>query len=223
MIVDEEHENSFKQADSAPRYHGEIWPSCSRPSARQTLLGSATPSVESDFNAATGKYGLVTLAERYGGAVLPRVIVSDTLRAAKRGEKRSHFNKALLDRIGEALQAGSQAILFQNRRGFSPYVECGHCGWTANCPDCNVSLTYHKSDGSLRCHYCGYRIPVPAVCPSCGTGSWPPRGFQPRNRAGNSPPFSPKPRSTGSTPIRRSRRADTAGSWRRSSRGGPTF
>ena len=178
VIVDEEHENSFKQADSAPRYHGRdpavmLAALC----GAKTLLGSATPSVESYFNAATGKYGLVTLAERYGGAVLPRVIVSDTLRAAKRGEKRSHFNKVLLDRIGEALQAGSQAILFQNRRGFSPYVECGHCGWTANCPDCNVSLTYHKSDGSLRCHYCGYRIPVPAVCPSCGTGSLLPRGF----------------------------------------------
>ncbi len=178
VIVDEEHENSFKQADSAPRYHGrDTAVMLAALCGAKTLLGSATPSVESYFNAATGKYGLVTLAERYGGAVLPRVIVSDTLRAAKRGEKRSHFNKVLLDRIGEALQAGSQAILFQNRRGFSPYVECGHCGWTANCPDCNVSLTYHKSDGSLRCHYCGYRIPVPAVCPSCGTGSLLPRGF----------------------------------------------
>ena len=173
VIVDEEHENSFKQADSAPRYHGrDTAVMLAALCGAKTLLGSATPSVESYFNAATGKYGLVTLAERYGGAVLPRVIVSDTLRAAKRGEKRSHFNKVLLDRIGEALQAGSQAILFQNRRGFSPYVECGHCGWTANCPDCNVSLTYHKSDGSLRCHYCGYRIPVPAVC-CCRAGSEP--------------------------------------------------
>lgn len=137
VIVDEEHENSFKQADSAPRYHGrDTAVMLAALCGAKTLLGSATPSVESYFNAATGKYGLVTLAERYGGAVLPRVIVSDTLRAAKRGEKRSHFNKVLLDRIGEALQAGSQAILFQNRRGFSPYVECGHCGWTANCPDC---------------------------------------------------------------------------------------
>ena len=169
VIVDEEHENSFKQADSAPRYHGrDTAVMLAALCGAKTLLGSATPSVESYFNAATGKYGLVTLAERYGGAVLPRVIVSDTLRAAKRGEKRSHFNKVLLDRIGEALQAGSQAILFQNRRGFSPYVECGHCGWTANCPDCNVSLTYHKSDGSLRCHYCGANYKMPKTCPSCG-------------------------------------------------------
>lgn len=108
VIVDEEHENSFKQADSAPRYHGrDTAVMLAALCGAKTLLGSATPSVESYFNAATGKYGLVTLAERYGGAVLPRVIVSDTLRAAKRGEKRSHFNKVLLDRIGEALQAGA--------------------------------------------------------------------------------------------------------------------
>lgn len=178
VIVDEEHETSFKQTDSAPRYHGRdtaivLASLC----GAKTLLGSATPSVESYFNAATGKYGLVALGERYGGAVLPQVAVSDTRQAARRGEKYGHFNKALLDRIGETLDAGRQVILFQNRRGFSPYVECGDCGWTGACPDCNVSLTYHKCDGTLRCHYCGYRMPLPAHCPSCGAGNIQPRGF----------------------------------------------
>ena len=178
VIVDEEHETSFKQTDSAPRYHGRdtavvLASLC----GAKTLLGSATPSVESYFNAATGKYGLVALGERYGGASLPQVAVSDTLRARRRGEVYGHFNKALLDRIGETLDAGRQAILFQNRRGFSPYVECGDCGWTGSCPDCNVSLTYHKSDGTLRCHYCGYRMPLPVCCPSCGAGNIQSRGF----------------------------------------------
>lgn len=178
VVIDEEHENSFKQSDSAPRYQ-----------ARDTaivlasfygakcVLGSATPSMESYFNAISGKYGLVTLTERYGGASLPQVLISDTLRAARRGEKRSHFNKLLLDRIDEILVKGQQVMLFQNRRGFSPFVECGQCGWTATCPDCNVTLTYHKSDRSLRCHYCGYHTALPACCPSCGTDDLQPRGF----------------------------------------------
>lgn len=178
VVIDEEHENSFKQSDSAPRYQ-----------ARDTaivlasfygakcVLGSATPSMESYFNAISGKYGLVTLTERYGGASLPQVLISDTLRAARRSEKRSHFNKLLLDRIDEALVKGQQVMLFQNRRGFSPFVECGQCGWTATCPDCNVTLTYHKSDHSLRCHYCGYHTALPAYCPSCGADDLQPRGF----------------------------------------------
>ena len=178
VIVDEEHETSFKQTDSAPRYHGRdtavvLASMC----GAKTLLGSATPSVESYFNAATGKYGFVALGERYGGTSLPQVVVSDTSQAVRRGEKHGHFNKALLDRIGETLDAGRQTILFQNRRGFSPYVECGDCGWIGTCPDCNVSLTYHKSDGSLRCHYCGFRTPLPVCCPSCQAENIRPRGF----------------------------------------------
>ena len=119
--------------------------------------------MESYYNALCGKYVLVALTERYSGVSLPQVLLSDTLRAARRGEKRSHFNKLLLDRIEEALVRGRQ--------------ECGNCGWTASCPDCNVTLTYHKSDGSLRCHYCGYHTPLPPRCPSCGADDLQPRGF----------------------------------------------
>ncbi|MBQ4280240.1 MAG: primosomal protein N' [Rikenellaceae bacterium] len=178
VIVDEEHEGSFKQAEPPPRYHAR---DCALVLARlcgaPALLGSATPSLESYSNALAGKYGLVELTERYGGAVLPRVVVADTLRAARRGERVSHFTRALLDRLDATLGAGRQAILFQNRRGFSPFVECGTCGWTAGCPHCNVTLTYHKAERSLRCHYCGYTMPVPALCPSCGRDDLQPRGF----------------------------------------------
>ena len=178
IVVDEEHDSSFKQTDSSPKYHGRdtaiyLASLCEA----RTLLGSATPCAETYYNATTGKYGHVALNERYSGVTLPQVIVSNTLTAAKRGEKFSHFNKILLDRIDETLHRGRQVMLFQNRRGFSPFVTCGTCGWTAMCPDCNVSLTYHKNDGSLRCHYCGYHIPIPAHCPSCSKGSLLPQGF----------------------------------------------
>ena len=178
VVVDEEHENSFKQADSAPRYQARdtavvLAGLC----GAKTLLGSATPSMESYYNALCGKYVLVALTERYSGVSLPQVLLSDTLRAARRGEKRSHFNKLLLDRIEEALVRGRQVMLFQNRRGFSPFVECGNCGWTASCPDCNVTLTYHKSDGSLRCHYCGYWEHRPTTCPVCGSPRLDTKGF----------------------------------------------
>ncbi len=178
VVVDEEHETSFKQSDNAPRYHARdaAIVLASLYGAR-TLLGSATPSLESYYNGRSGKYALVTLPERYSGVSLPTVVVSDTLRAAKRGEKRSHFNAALLQRIDAALEAGRQVILFQNRRGFSPYVECGACGWSAGCPQCNVTLTYHKAAGSLRCHYCGYQTPIPARCPSCSAEDLQPKGF----------------------------------------------
>ena len=178
VVIDEEHENSFKQSDNAPRYHA-------RDTAivlaslygAKTILGSATPSLESYLNACSGKYVRVTLTERYSGVSLPKVLVSDTLRAARRGEKRSHFNTLLLERIGEVLDAGKQVMLFQNRRGFSPYVECGSCGWTAGCPQCNVTLTYHKAEGLLRCHYCGYQMAVPELCPSCSAADLQPKGF----------------------------------------------
>ncbi len=178
VIVDEEHDTSFKQTDSALATTAATPPWCWHPSAAPKCCSAARrPCAESFHNAVTGKYGHVVLSERYGGVTLPQVIVSDTLRAAKRGEKYSHFNKILLDQIDRTLQRGRQAMLFQNRRGFSPYVECGHCGWTGVCPDCNVSLTYHKNDGTLRCHYCGYHMPIPKTCPSCGTGELLPQGF----------------------------------------------
>ncbi len=178
VIVDEEHETSFKQSDGAPRYHGR---DCAMILARihraKTLLGSATPSMESYANALGGKYGMVALGERYGGVMMPQVVVSDNIRASKRGERRHHINKLLFDSISEALERGRQVILFQNRRGFAPYVECGDCGWNPGCPNCNVTLTLHKSDNTLRCHYCGHRQEAVSVCPECGSGEVKPMGF----------------------------------------------
>ena len=178
IIVDEEHDASYKQADPAPRYNAR---DCAVVMARlwggRTLLGSATPSLETWLNAASGKYGRAVLAERYGDARPPEIFVSDTIRAAKRGERHAHFNKLLLDKMEETLGRGEQVMLFQNRRGFSPYVECSQCGWTARCPHCNVTLTYHKGGARLVCHYCGYTAPVPAKCPSCEVTEVLPRGF----------------------------------------------
>lgn len=178
IIVDEEHDASYKQADPAPRYNAR---DCAVVMARlwggRTLLGSATPSLETWLNAEGGKYGRAVLAERYGDARPPEIFVSDTIRAAKRGERHAHFNKLLLDKMEETLGRGEQVMLFQNRRGFSPYVECSECGWTARCPHCNVTLTYHKGGARLVCHYCGYTAPVPAKCPSCKVTEVLPRGF----------------------------------------------
>lgn len=178
IIVDEEHDASYKQADPAPRYNAR---DCAVVMARlwggRTLLGSATPSLETWLNAEGGKYGRAVLAERYGDARPPEILVSDTIRAAKRGERHAHFNKLLLDKMEETLGRGEQVMLFQNRRGFSPYVECSQCGWTARCPHCNVTLTYHKGGARLVCHYCGYTAPVPAKCPSCEVTEVLPRGF----------------------------------------------
>ena len=178
IIVDEEHDASYKQADPAPRYNAR---DCAVVMARlwggRTLLGSATPSLETWLNAEGGKYGRAVLAERYGDARPPEIFVSATIRAAKRGERHAHFNKLLLDKMEETLGRGEQVMLFQNRRGFSPYVECSQCGWTARCPHCNVTLTYHKGGARLVCHYCGSTAPVPAKCPSCEVTEVLPRGF----------------------------------------------
>ena len=178
VIVDEEHDSGYKQDDPAPRYNArDCAVVLTRLTGCRTLLGSATPSLESWLNARSGKYGYAVLTERYGTARLPRITISDTLRAARRGERRSHFNKDLTDRIAAALEAGSQTMLFQNRRGFAPYVECPSCGWTARCPACNVTLTLHKGRRSLECHYCGHAEPLPARCPSCRQGEAVPAGF----------------------------------------------
>ena len=178
VVVDEEHDASYKQTDPAPRYNAR---DCAVVLARltggRTLLGSATPSLETWSNAASGKYGRAELTERYGAARPPRIYLSDTLRAARRGERHAHFNKLLLDKIGEALGRGEQVMLFQNRRGFSPYVECTECGWTARCPNCNVTLTYHKGGRKLVCHYCGHTEDVPVKCPSCRVTDVVPMGF----------------------------------------------
>lgn len=178
VIVDEEHDASYKQSEPAPRYQArDCAVVLARLSGSRTVLGSATPSLETWLNAESGKYGKVLLAERFGDAQPPQIVVSDTLRAVKRGERRVHFNKLLLDRIEETLGRGEQVMLFQNRRGFSPYVECRECGWTARCPNCNVTLTLHKGSERLVCHYCGHTEGVPAKCPSCRVTDVVPMGF----------------------------------------------
>ncbi len=179
LIIDEEHDSSYKQSDSAPHYSARdcaVALSTLCPGVK-TLLGSATPSLESWANSKSGKYGLVNLTERYGDAKPPQIIISDTLRATKRGERRGHFNSALLDKISQRITLGEQTILFQNRRGFSPYVECDNCGWTARCPNCNVSLTLHKRSSRLICHYCDYTIELPKSCPNCKIYPPIPKGF----------------------------------------------
>ena len=178
VIVDEEHDAGYKQSEPAPRYNAR---DCALVMARHfgagVLLGSATPSLESWGNALSGKYAKVELAERYGEAQPPRICISDTIRAVKRGERKAHFNKLLLDRIGENLAQGRQIMLFQNRRGFSPFVVCTNCGWTPRCPRCNVSLVWHKGDGRLVCHYCGHTEALAGLCPGCGGGTVAPAGF----------------------------------------------
>lgn len=177
VVVDEEHDPSYKQTEPAPRYHArDAAIMLASMHGARTLLGSATPSLESYAHAVTGKFGLVSLTERYGGAQPPSVIISDTLRAVKRGERHAHFNNILLEKIGERLDCGEQVLLFQNRRGYSPYVSCTQCGWTARCPNCNVTLTLH-SGGRLVCHYCGHTEPMPRRCPSCVTAEVQTMGF----------------------------------------------
>lgn len=169
IIVDEEHDAGYKQSDYAPRYQAR---DCAIVAARtlgcRILLGSATPSLESWINALGGRYALARLEERYGEASLPTIHLSDTLRAVKRGERKSHFNLLLLNKLKETLARGEQAILFQNRRGYAPYVSCTSCGHTPHCPHCNVSLSYHRSGERLVCHYCGHTTPMPPSCPKCG-------------------------------------------------------
>ncbi|MCI5717667.1 MAG: primosomal protein N' [Alistipes sp.] len=178
IVVDEEHDPSYKQSDTAPRYNAR---DCAVVLAStfggRVLLGSATPSLESYANALWHKYGYSVIEERYGGARQPDIIVSDTMRAVKRGERRSHFNIELIRAMEGALSRGEQVMLFQNRRGFSPFVSCRECGWTMRCPHCNVTLTMHKSSGRMECHYCGYTASVPRTCPQCGTADPAPMGF----------------------------------------------
>ncbi len=178
IIVDEEHDRSFKQDEPSPRYSARdsaVWWAVTH--GINTLLGSATPSVESYFNAKTGKYGFARLTERYGNGALPRITISDTIRSAKRGERKAHANKELRDLIEAALANGRQTILYQNRRGFAPYIECPECGWTAHCPDCSVSMTLHKAENRLRCHHCGHVEAIPTKCPRCKRGTPETRGF----------------------------------------------
>lgn len=178
VIVDEEHENTYKQQDPAPRYHA-------RNAAimlasyygAKTLLGTATPSLESWYNAGTGKYGLVELKERYTQIQLPEILPVDIKELQHKKRMNGPFSPLLLQHIREALEQHAQVILFQNRRGFAPMVECHTCGWVPRCKNCDVSLTYHKGLRQLTCHYCGYTMPVPRRCPACEGTDLRSRGF----------------------------------------------
>ncbi len=171
VIVDEEHETSFKQQDPAPRYHAR---SAAIVLAKmyegaKVLLGTATPSMESYYNARQGKYGLVELKTRFKDIQLPEIQVVDVKDLRHRKIMKGTYSPQLLAAVREALQNGEQAILFQNRRGFAPMIECKVCGWVPKCKNCDVSLTLHKNINLLTCHYCGYTYPVPTECPNCGS------------------------------------------------------
>lgn len=178
VIIDEEHETSFKQQDPAPRYHARSAAIVlAKMYGAKTLLGTATPSMESYYNAQQGKYGLVELKARYKGIQLPEIQVVDVKDLRRRKMMSGPFSPQLLAAVREALKNGQQAILFQNRRGFAPMVECKVCGWVPKCKNCDVSLTLHKSINLLTCHYCGYTYPVPTECPNCGSTEIMGRGF----------------------------------------------
>ena len=175
VIIDEEHETSFKQQDPAPRYHARSAAIVlAKMYGAKTLLGTATPSMESYYNAQQGKYGLVELKTRYKGIQLPEIQVVDVKDLRRRKMMSGPFSPQLLAAVREALKNGQQAILFQNRRGFAPMVECKVCGWVPKCKNC---VTLHKSINLLTCHYCGYTYPVPTECPNCGSTEIMGRGF----------------------------------------------
>ncbi|WP_430425453.1 replication restart helicase PriA [Maribacter litoralis] len=178
VIVDEEHESSFKQFDPAPRYHA-------RDAAivlghlhkANILLGSATPSVESYHNAQTGKYGYAEITRRYGNVLMPEMELVDIKEASRKRKMKGHFSERLFMEIEETLQEDTQIILFQNRRGFAPLMECLTCGHTPQCPNCDVSLTYHQYRKQLRCHYCGHHTVLPEICFACGSPDLDTKGF----------------------------------------------
>lgn len=178
VIIDEEHETSFKQQDPAPRYHARSAAiMLAQMYQAKTLLGTATPSMESYYNACQGKYGLVELKTRYKNIQLPEIQVVDVKDLRHRKMMSGPFSPQLLASIRETLQQGRQVILFQNRRGFAPMIECKECGWVPKCVNCDVSLTLHKNTNLLVCHYCGYTYQVPVVCPSCGSTEIKGRGY----------------------------------------------
>ena len=170
IIVDEEHENSYKQFDPDPRYNArDMALVLGKIHNANVILGSATPSVESYYNAQQGRYRLVELTERYGNVQLPTIAVADMKDAYFRKINKGHFHPTLISAINETIAAGEQVILFQNRRGYSSMLECKDCGWVPHCSNCNVSLTLHKFDNKLVCHYCGEKFNVPTKCPQCGS------------------------------------------------------
>ena len=178
VVVDEEHDSSYKQSEPNPRYNGrDAAIMLASMHGAKCVLGSATPSLESYANYLSGKYAYTQLTERYGGVEMPDIVISDTVRNVKRNERKLHFNKELLDAIAERLENHEQVILFQNRRGYSPYMECPTCGWSARCPRCNVTLSAHQQKGRMVCHYCGYNEPITRFCPNCKTTELKAMGF----------------------------------------------
>ncbi|MBQ4621705.1 MAG: primosomal protein N' [Bacteroidaceae bacterium] len=178
VIVDEEHENTYKQQDPAPRYHarnGAIVLASMQ--GAKVLLGTATPSIESYYNALTGKYALVTLTHRHQSIQLPEIQVVDIAELRHKRRMNGPFSPELLSHMRRALEQGEQIILFQNRRGFAPMVECKTCGWVPRCKNCDVSLTFHRGLNQLTCHYCGYTYQIPATCPACESEDIRHRGF----------------------------------------------
>ena len=178
IIVDEEHESSFKQYDPSPRYNardcavvlGHMYQS-------KVLLGSATPSLETYFNATTGKYGLINLHKRFGGLQLPEIFCADLKKERRQKSMKSHFSTYLIDTMRDVLNKGEQIILFQNRRGYTPMWQCEICNWTPKCKNCDVSLTYHKHSNTLKCHYCGHHSPPIGTCSACGSNKLKMLGF----------------------------------------------
>lgn len=178
IIVDEEHEQSYKQFDPAPRYHArDAAIVLANLHQAKTLLGSATPSLESYFNATQGKYGLVELNTRYNNVLMPDIELVDLADKYKRKRMKGHFSDRLIEEMTETLDEGFQIILFQNRRGFSPIIECTTCGTSPQCPNCDVSLTYHQYRDQLRCHYCGYNSAMLKSCQACGNATLDTKGF----------------------------------------------
>jgi len=178
VIVDEEHENSFKQFDPAPRYHArDMAVVLGKMNHADVLLGSATPSFESYYNTLTGKYGLVNLFRKHSNLEEPEIIVADVLRATRKKKMHSVLTPELFHMTQEALEKKEQVILFQNRRGYSPYVQCYSCGAIPKCKQCDVSLTYHKVKKRLTCHYCGYSISLTTECPECGSSEIRNKGY----------------------------------------------
>ena len=178
IIIDEEHETSFKQYDPAPRYHardaaivlGGLF-NCN------VLLGSATPNIESYKNAQIAKYGYAQIDRRFGNVLMPEIELVDIKEQHRKKRMKGHFSERLLEEITETLNQGEQVILFQNRRGYAPILECTTCGHSPQCPNCDVSLTYHKQRKQLRCHYCGHHIVVPNNCLACGSNTLDTKGF----------------------------------------------
>ncbi|WP_430907431.1 replication restart helicase PriA [Maribacter sp. 2-571] len=178
ILVDEEHEGSFKQFDPAPRYHArDAAIVLGKLHGADVLLGSATPSIETYHNAKTGKYGYAKMDRRFGNVLMPDIELVDIKEQARKRKMKGHFSERLLQEMQEALDLGEQIILFQNRRGYAPILECTTCGHSPQCPNCDVSLTYHQYKKQLRCHYCGHHKALPQACEACGNATLDTKGF----------------------------------------------